>query len=200
MIFLLIVFEGIDRSGKGTQIEKIKKFLRKKKKKFVVHKYPDRKGIFGNLINNFLKEKINNLSPTTQFLLFISDMAKDQEKIFKELSSGKIVIIDRYFYSTIAYQRLPYEKAVNIITTLNFLRPDLVIYLDIPPEISMKRIKKKINIERYEKNTERLLLARTKYKTMADSNLFGKWVTIDGSKKIDEISKEIEREIEKMLR
>jgi dTMP kinase len=196
---LLIVFEGIDRSGKGTQIERAKKFLKKFKKKVVVYKYPDRKGVFGDLINKFLKEKID-LSVTAQFLLFIVDIAKDQEKIFKDLSSGKIVILDRYFYSTIAYQRLPYEKAVNLVTTLNFLRPDLVIYLDISPEVSIKRMKKKINLERYEKNVERLLLARTKYKTMLDNNLFGKWVAIDGDKSVNEISKEIEKEIKNLLR
>jgi dTMP kinase len=199
VIFLFIVFEGIDRSGKTTQTEKTKKILRKLGKKFTFYKYPDRKGVFGDLITSFLKEKID-LSVTAQFLLFISDIAKDQEKIFKDLSSGKVVILDRYFYSAIAYQKLPYEKAINLVTTLNFLRPDLVIYLDISTEESMKRMKRKTNLERYEKNFERLLIARTKYRTMADSNLFGKWKVIDGSKSINEISSEIEKEIKKMLR
>ncbi|MEM2174532.1 MAG: dTMP kinase [Candidatus Micrarchaeia archaeon] len=197
---MLIVFEGIDKSGKTTQAKKAVSFIRKHKKKVSFYKYPNKKGLLGDILSKFLKEKID-LSPTAQFLLFIADMAMDQEKIFKDLSSGKVVVCDRYFLSTLAYQRFPYEKGVEIIKRINFLRPDLIIYLDISPETAMKRQNKiKKSKERYEKNVERLLLARTKYRAMAEENLFGKWIVIDGNKSEEEVTSEVLKNIENLLR
>jgi dTMP kinase len=189
---MLIVFEGLDGSGKRTHVSLLAKYLRKNKKKVVIYNYPDRKGPYNKIIDDFLQEKIN-LTPTTQLLTFLADISKDQSNIFKDLSEGKIVLIDRYVFSTIAYQKLPEERAYEAVKNLRFLRPNMVIYLDISPDVAFSRIKGRRGAKtRYEQNKERLLLARIKYESMASSNFLCPWITIDGSKNVDVVAKEIE--------
>jgi len=186
-----IVFEGIDNSGKHTQAGECIEYLRKKGLKTHFYWYPDRNGPYYKIIGPFLKEEID-LSPTTQFLTFLSDFSKDQRAIFKEISDRKTVVMDRYVFSAIAYQDIAIERTMKVVKSLKFIRPDIIFYLDIPPEISFEREKRrKKESGRYEKKKERLLLARIKYKIMAENNFLGKWITVDGSKNIKDISKEV---------
>ena len=187
----LICFEGIDGSGKGSQIG----LLRKKMPKAIVYTYPDKSWAIGKCISDFLKKRIR-LSPVHQFLLYASDIFKDQERIRTELESGKAVLLDRYIISTVAYQAasgFPMEKSLAIINELEFLKPDLTVLLDIDPKISVRRKKKQNSsrLERFEKarflgkvRKNYLLLTRKK-------QLSKKWLVIDGSKEKEEISGEI---------
>ena len=196
---MMIVFEGLDGSGKRTHISMLSKFLRKKKRKIVVYNYPDRKGEYSKVIEDFLQRRIE-LPPTAQFMTFLADITKDQEDIFKALSEGKVVLIDRYIFSTIAYQNLPVERAQEVVKTLRILRPSMVINLDISPDVAFSRIKGRRGTKnRYETSKERLLLARIKYQTMASENFLCPWFTIDGSKDVGAVSKEIERHLDKYL-
>jgi len=189
---MLIVFEGLDGSGKRTHVAILAKYLRKKGRKVAVYNYPDRKGPYNKTIEDFLQRKID-LSPTTQLLTFLADINKDQTKIFKDISEGKIVLVDRYIFSTIAYQNIPEERSCEVVKTLKFIRPTMVFYLDISPDVAFSRIKgRRGSKSRYEMNKERLLLARIKYQVMSSENFLGPWVQIDGSKDTDIVSKEIE--------
>jgi dTMP kinase len=193
---MLVVFEGLDGSGKRTHVSALAKYLRKKKRKVVVYNYPDRKGPYYKLIESFLQNKID-LTPTTQLLTFLADISKDQSRIFKDISEGKIVLIDRYIFSTIAYQNLPEERASEIVKHLKFLRPHIVFYLDISPDVAFSRIKSRRGVKtRYELSKEKLLLARIKYQTMADENFLCPWIKLDGNKDALTISKEIEKNLE----
>lgn len=193
---MIIVFEGLDGSGKRTHIASLVKYLRKKNRKVSIYTYPDWKGPYGRTIDDFLNRKIE-LSPTTQLLTFLSDIAKDQPKIFNDINDGKIVLVDRYIFSTIAYQNLPEERAYNVVKNLKFLRPHMVFYLDISPEIAFSRIKSRRGSKtRYEMNKERLLLARIKYNTMADENFLCPWVKIDSNREAPIVEKEIESRLE----
>lgn len=187
---MLIAFEGLDNSGKTAQVELFVKYLRKKGRKVSIYKYPDKKGLFGKMLDEFLSGQ-SALNPTAQFLAFTADIAKDQNKIFKELSAGKMVVLDRYIFSTIAYQNLPFERATEAVKGLKFLKPDLVFFLDLSPELAMGRIKKHAKLNKYETDKEKMLAAKIKYRIMADQNFLGDWKVIDGTKKISDISKAI---------
>jgi dTMP kinase len=142
------------------------------------------------MLDEFLSGQ-STLNPTAQFLAFTADIAKDQNRIFKELSSGKMVILDRYIFSTIAYQNLPFERATEAVKVLKFLKPDMVFFLDVSPELAMGRIKKHAKLNKYETDKEKMLAAKIKYRIMADQNFLGDWKVIDGTKKMSDISKAI---------
>jgi len=187
---MLIAIEGLDNAGKRTQVELLAKYLRKKGRNVSIYRYPDRHGAYAEMHQKFLSGKLA-LPPTAQFLTFTADIAKDQTNIFKEMSAGKVVILDRYVFSTIAYQSLPFERATEAVRVLKFLKPDLVFFIEVRPEFSMNRIKKHAKTSKYEKDKERLLAASIKYKIMADQQFLGAWKVLDGTKKAEELSKEI---------
>jgi len=196
---MLIVFEGLDGSGKRTHVSLLSKYLRKKGRKVVVYNYPDRKGPYGKIIEDFLQRKLE-LSPTTQLLTFLADINKDQTEIFKHISEGKVVLVDRYVFSTIAYQNVPEERACEVVKTLKFIRPSMALYLDISPDVAFSRIKGRRGAKnRYTMSKERLLLARIKYQTMASENFLCPWFTFDGSRDIETVAKEIESHLEDKL-
>ncbi len=180
---MLIVMEGIDGVGKSTQIE-----LLRKKLGCDVFIYPTRKF---PILRDYLDKKIE-LDPKSLFLLFLSDIAEDQENIRK--SKSKLVILDRYVFSTIAYGpgSIPYDERKKIVESTGFLRPDMVILLDIDPEISRQRKDNQKELDRYEEKVEFLKAVRNNFKRLEEDRfLTGSWHRIDASSEIESIHSEI---------
>ena len=100
-----IVFEGIDGAGVETQGKLLCNYLRKQKRSVERLYYPDYEGPIGRLIHQYLHKQYE-FSVDIQFLLYFTDFIKDREKINQWIGEGKIVICDRYFSSTLAYQGL----------------------------------------------------------------------------------------------
>ncbi len=192
-----VVIEGIDGAGGETQSKLLKEFLEKKGKKVELVKYPDYEGPIGKLIHDFLHKKFD-ISPEVQFCLYASDMVKDKEKIEKALKEGKIVIADRYLTSTLAYQTLkgfPLEKGLEFAELFELPTPDLVIFLEILPETSIKRkFKEKNDLDRHEANKDFLRKVNESYHRLIENQIFAKeWVVIDGEKSIEEVAKKIQK-------
>jgi dTMP kinase len=100
---LFIVLEGIDGCGKSTQVELLAKRLSRRGKKVVTLSEPTA-GRWGQKIREAARHK-DSLSPAEELELFIKDRKEDiKNNIKPALESGQIVILDRYFYSTLAYQ------------------------------------------------------------------------------------------------
>ncbi len=178
---MLIVFEGLDGCGKETQIA-----LLKQKFDFQVFKYPTRN--FG-ILNDFLERKVH-LSSKSLFFLFLADIANEQEK----LKQSEFTILDRYVFSTIAYEvnGIDYENGKRIVEAGKFIRPDIVIYLDINADISQERKSKQKQLDRYEKNKNYLSYVRTNYlKLYKDKFLTDNWCLVDASKNIEEVHTQI---------
>ncbi len=186
----IICFEGIDGSGKGTQVKKTIDAI----PGAVLFTYPDKNWAVGRVIGSFLEKK-TRLSPLHQFLLYASDIQKDQEKIKQLLEDGRTVVFDRYIFSTLAYQDASgfrMNKGLGIVKELEFLAPDLTILLDIDPKTSVERKKKQNNsLERFEKEKflgkvrkNYLLLAKKKF-------LSKKWFVLDGGRSQAELGEEI---------
>jgi len=193
---LFIVFEGIDGAGTETQSNLLIKFLNKNEKEAELIKYPDYEGPIGQLIQDFLHKKFN-FSPDVQFSLYATDMLKDRERILKALKDGKIVIADRYFTSTLAYQSItqgfPLDKGIKFAEIFDLPKPDLVIFLDISPDTSVRRkFKEKKTLDRHESDKDFLGRVRESYFNLIKNEVFAKkWIVINGEKTIEEVETEI---------
>ncbi|NYZ75992.1 dTMP kinase [Candidatus Micrarchaeota archaeon] len=184
----LICLEGIDGSGKETQLQLILKML--KGRKVSVYKYPDAESRFGKIIKEFLERKME-LSPLSQFFVYMLDIAKDQKEIERKLGEGEIVLLDRYVFSTIAYQcskGIAFEKGVKMIESMNFVKPDLVLLLDILPDVSFERKSRQKKMDRHEEDVGLLRKVRENYLELRDRKfLAGKWVKVDADQKPKEV-------------
>lgn len=200
---LLITVEGIDGAGKHTLCSLIKKFLESKNIEVIQMEYPDYSSIWGKMINDYLHNKIE-FSNNEQFFLYLIDILKDQDKIRRLLKMGSVVISDRYFSSTVAFQcakSFNYQQALSIIKAVNIIVPDLTLFIQIPPEVTLKRkIKQKGSIDRHEKNIELLRNVNGVYEKMLKEEILSKkWVKIDGNQDLSLIENDAKYIIKKFL-
>ena len=198
-----IVIEGIDGAGGETQSKLLFKYLVDKGKKVELFSYPNPKSPVGKLIYEFLNKKFD-LDVPGQFLLYTIDFLFDKEKILSALKDNKVVISDRYFTSTLAYQctkGYPLENGLELAKLLDLPVPDLVIFLDIPAETSLKRkLKEKSKLDRHEEDKLYLERVRETFKKLLKEKLFAKeWVIVDATRSIEEVFEEIRRIVEKHL-
>jgi dTMP kinase len=179
---MLVVFEGPDGGGKGAQIQ----LLRKKFPDAVVFKYPT---MNYQMLNDYLEKKVS-IDSKSLFLLFLADIAQEQENVKAALAQGKLVILDRYVFSTIAYEvnGISYEHGKRIVEGVGFLKPDMVILLDIAPEVSQERKRKQKELDRYEENASYLGTVRSNFlKLHGERFLTPNWHKIDAGMGIDEV-------------
>ncbi len=141
-----ISFEGIDGSGKSTQISLLAEKLSAGDKEFCLLREPGGTPI-GEAIRHILLDKQNTaMYPETELLLFAAARAQlVRQVIMPQLAAGKWIVCDRFYDSTTAYQG--YGRSVDqaALTVLNQLavagcRPDLTILLDLDPELALARL------------------------------------------------------------
>ena len=181
----LVVIDGLDGCGKDTQIKLLKENM-----DFSLYKYPTDNF---RMLRDYLDRK-TTLEPKSLFLLFLADIAEQQNLVEDELKEGQTVVLDRYVFSTIAYEldSLGYENAKKVVEHSNFLKPDTAILLDIPPSVSQERKKRQKKLDRYEENAEYLEKVRKNFlKLQEEGFLAEKWYKIDASNDISSINKEI---------
>ncbi len=155
MAFLVI--EGLDGSGKSTQVRLLREYLDNKGTEYRFIHFPRTEtGIFGQLISMFLRGdlgKIGDVNPYLVALLYAADRHDAKEEMLEWLSDGKLLVADRYVVSNIAYQCAKLKTSVDKkqlaewITCLEFgkygiPRPDLNIFLDVPFEFTMHNLGK----------------------------------------------------------
>lgn len=140
-----IVFEGIDGSGKTTQIELLKSKLQSIGQNVHMTTEPTDRSV-GKLIRQILRKEIN-ASEETLAALFVADrldhIQNEDDGMAAKLEEEIHVISDRYYWSSYAYHGLsmPIAKVVEMNDICHqLLKPDLTIYLDLTADESMKRI------------------------------------------------------------
>ena len=141
----LIVLEGIDGSGKRTQLDFLARALAERGVAFTQISFPRYDGFFGKLVARFLNGEFGSLAsvdPHFSALLYAGDRLESKPALEAALASGKIVLADRYIASNLAHQgaRVPPEKREEFLAWLKQLEyevyglpaEDLVIYLRVP--------------------------------------------------------------------
>jgi dTMP kinase len=138
---VLVVLEGIDGSGKTTQARSLLRRLRYRGYRAVFFREPTR-GRWGREVKR-LAARADSLTPAEELDLFVRDRRENVEKnLLPALKAGKVVVLDRYYFSTIAYQG---AKGIDTgkIRRMNesfAVRPDLVVVLDVDAKGGLARI------------------------------------------------------------
>jgi dTMP kinase len=136
----LIVFEGIDGTGKSTQVELLAKALRDRGLEVVTSREPT-DGSYGQQLRESMT--LGRLSPEEELALFHNDRRDHIEKLISPaLTEGKIIILDRYYFSTMAYQSARgFDVAAIRAENEAFAPiPDWVFILELPVEDALARI------------------------------------------------------------
>lgn len=151
----LFVVEGVDGSGKSTQIGLLKEyFLQKGYQCEYLHFPRTEEPFFGELIARFLRGEfgsLNEVNPWLVAMLYAGDRKDAAELIRSWLIKGSIVLLDRYTYSNIAYQCAKIHEPKDQIKLMNWIldlefrhfaipRPDLNFFLDVPFSFTEKKL------------------------------------------------------------
>ena len=193
-----IVIEGLDGSGQSTQANLLNDFLTKKGLKVILTKEPTKDSEAGRKIREVLDKK-EKMEPSQLQELFAQDRKEHLENlILPALKEGKIVISDRYFFSSFAYgtaSGLDLEWLIKINN--NFLLPDITFLLKVSPEVCLERIAKRNQERTIFEEKEKLARVWDVYKILPTrfENIF----LIDGEKSIEEVLEEIKKIINQKL-
>ncbi len=148
---MFITLEGIEGSGKTTQIDYLVKYLEKQGRQCVTTREPGGTSIGGKIRAILLDPESNDLDPTAELLLYMADRAQHINSVIKPaVADGKTVICDRYFDATVVYQGFARELDIAIIQRLHALlldnlKPDLTFLLDLEPREGLARAWKQIH-------------------------------------------------------
>jgi len=192
-----IAFEGIDGSGKTTQISLLKKRIEECNFKCYETKEPTG-GAVGSLLRQFLEGRLE-ADERTLAALFAADrldhIFNNNDGILKKLYEGISVISDRYILSTYAYQsvKVPLQWVMDLNSmAAGQLSPDCHIFIDTDPSVALMRIKKERNGYELFENQKRLEETRKRYfelfKQFKDTENI---IIIDGAQSIEKISCDI---------
>ena len=157
---LFIVLEGIDGAGTTTQARRLAEWLEAQGRVVMLTAEPT-DGPVGQIIRQILQGRLTRgdtgepvaADETTMALLFAADRSYHlQNIILPALGAGKVVVSDRHYISSVAYQSVGVEMAWVETLNARFRRPDLTVMLDIAPEASLRRKQAQGQpAERYEK-------------------------------------------------
>jgi dTMP kinase len=201
-----ICFEGVEGSGKSTQAKLLYKFIKKKITKNVILTREPGGTLFSEKIRNLMLDKKTNITPLTEFFLL---MAARNEHIISKinfyLKKNFIIICDRFFYSTLAYQHYLEGMDKKFIFSIqkkifNKIHPDITFLIDLNKKESKVRINKrakktnkfdKLSSYHFNKIRNGFIKISKMYKN--------KIVLIKGSKSLNEIQNEINTKTLKIL-
>jgi len=142
-----ICLEGLDASGKTTHACSLVRSLLERGYAALYTTEPS-SGQIGKFVRRYILQRKERVPIVVEALLFAVDRVDHIERIIKPaVKEGKIVVSDRYLYSSLAYQGGA-GLDLNWINEINefALSPDLAIYIDVPPEVVIKRLKRKKSV------------------------------------------------------
>lgn len=188
---MFITFEGIDGVGKSTQLNLLQQWLEGRGHEVVRTLEPGGTEL-GQEIRHLLLHRKGDVSPRSEALLYAADRAHHvATKIRPALDAGKVVLSDRYFDSSVAYQgaarELDVEEVRNIsLWAVDNLLPDLTVLLDLDAEAAMiRRSTTGTEPDRLEREkVDFFVRAREQYLALAVEPRF---LVIDATKSVDEI-------------
>ncbi len=193
-----VVIEGLDGSGKSTQVELLVNFLKEKGKEVVLTKEPTMDSEAGRKVRQFLKGEIK-IEPLELQKLYVQDRKEHLEnKVIPSLKDGKFLISSRYAFSTFAYGASD-GLDINELIKMNehFLLPDLTIVIDTLPENCINRIEARNESKEFFEKKEKLEKVNEIYKKIP--NMFENIVMVNGERPMEEVFQDVKKLIEKIL-
>ncbi len=205
---MFITFEGIDGSGKTTCIEKLKHFIENNfdKEQFIFTREPGGTNLKEcEEIRNLVLNKNNHIDSTSEMLLYLASRKMHVEKLIKPaLKKGKIVLSDRFFDSSFAYQGGGRELGIDFVEKLNLkildnFMPDYTFYFAIDFETAQKRmIKNNKNLDRLDQENK-LFFENTIQAYDYLANKYSKrYIVIDATKDLDSVFNQVLEEFKKI--
>ena len=174
---LLIAFEGLDQSGKQTQAELLRDWLKQQGHKSRLVSFPDYGTSIGEEIARALQGE-REYGPDVMQLLYIANRYERKEDLHRWLDGGLILVADRYAASSIAYGEAQGLDAAWLTAIQKFLPPAaLTVVLDIAPETAVQR--KAVDRDRYERDLAMQARVRESYTRQAAA---GGWIVLDGER------------------
>lgn len=196
-----IVFEGMDGSGKGTCLQRIADYLKSKNVDFIITEEPNAKyGIRNTIKSELLQKQIVKDALVDLFAFSLDRQLHVENEIKVALSENKIILCDRYYHSTIAYQG--YVQGIPLDYVLRtqsiFPKPDLTLIFDLPVEIAIARAAERGAVKDKYETLEFQTKLREAYLDLAKT-LNEKIVIIDATKSREEIEQQVIKTIEPIL-
>ena len=150
----IIVFEGIDCSGKSTLIKHVEKFFITKRVPYIKLREPGGSKN-SEKIRKLLMDKKANFNKKTDLLLYLASRSENIEKLLQKNKRNKSVLLDRFIDSTIAYQHYAMGVDIKVIKYLNNfvldkVKPDFTFLNIVNKKNLSKRLNKRIKINRYD--------------------------------------------------
>jgi len=186
----LVSIEGIDGCGKTTHARLLAEWLRSRGYKVVVTDEPT-DGVIGRVIKRALRGELK-LPVAVEALLFAADRVQHIAEVIRPaLKAGKIVVTERYFYSSLAYQSarglsMMWLESINRAA----IRPNLSILIDVPAEAALQRIRRSRRLDKFERDLRLQRQVRVNYLRIA--RLRGLKV-VDGARPVDEVQADIRK-------
>ena len=197
-----ITLEGIEGSGKSTNLSIIKQILDDNQINYIVTREPGG-GPLGPNLREILLDKSNAISPTVEMLLMMADRKDHVDNVIKlNLKKGNWVISDRYLDSTIAYQGGGRQLDVNLINflsaELDLPTPDLTLLFDLPVNEALERAKERSELDRFESEPEDFhKRIRDSYLEQASKN--DRFKIVNSSKEKESVSEQVKNYVNKFL-
>ena len=198
-----ITLEGVDGAGKTSHIEFIKEYLTNLKLNFIMTREPG-----GTELGEKLREILlhDEMTPKTETILMFAARNEHIEKVIRPgLTSGAIVISDRFTDASYAYQsggKGVEDETIDVLKDLvqKNLQPDLTFLFDLPVEVSIKRLKKTRKLDKFEKEEKDFHEnVRKKYLMIAKNNP-KRFSVLNSEKSIDEIQSQIKIKLDELLK
>lgn len=189
-----IVFEGIDGSGKSTQARMLVEELKRRGVEVLLTaEHTD--GPAGKLVERIVRKK-EELDPLALQMVFVADRIDHTNGVIKPaLKTGKVLVSDRYYGSTVAYGAEVADR--EWLLQLNrkvSVAPDLTFWVDVPAEIAMERMNLRGDERTIFEKTERLERVTDVYEWLEGKE--GNWIRVEGKEEVKVIHEKIMREIE----
>ena len=191
---IFLVIEGLDGSGKTTQATILAKRLSENQN--VVLTVEPSRGRVGTFIREGCLYEEKRLPTEAEALLFAADRIEHVQKELKPaLDEGKLVICDRYVYSSLAYQGSA-GLSLDWIKTINAraLQPDFSIFIDVPPQRVLERLQRKKSVMETLETQQKVREVYLKYVEK------GELVRIDGDKPKDAVADELYAKVTALLK
>jgi len=190
----LIAFEGLDQSGKQTQAELLRDWLKEAGRKARLVSFPDYGTSIGEEIARALQGE-REYGPDVMQLLYIANRYERKPDLTRWLDGGLTLVCDRYMASSVAYGEAQGLDPAWLSDMQRFLpQPALTIMLDIAPDTAVQR--KSVDRDRYERDLAMQGRVRESYRRQAQA---GGWIVLDGERAKDVVAADVLSAVQRRL-